>query len=462
MLLWLHVVALTVIGLLVGHPVSQLLPAVGIIAVLATGAGLQRYDVTVRSALATLGLVWSAATLVYLFDGRTVMHFHYFVIVAVVALYQAWWPYLLAVGFVLIQHGLVGTIAPQLVYGMDMSIGAAWAMAMLHGAFILAESVACVMFWRLSEDALDSERDALSAAKSAHLDLVHAQEMASIGSWTLDIATNRLTWSDQMFTLTGQDRRSYVPSLAGSLEMIHPDDRGRVATELMSAVNAGRSVELEYRLIRPDREVREVHALSEQPLVSDGTSPRRYGTIHDVTERKALQREIEHLAFHDALTGLANRRLFLDRLERVLAQRHSPGATHAVLYLDLDEFKMINDTFGHSVGDELLRVTATRLTASVRAGDTVARLGGDEFAILLERVDYDITRRVAELIGTEVRRPMRLQGTELSIQTSIGFALAEEHSTADHLMRNADAAMYAMKSSSDVTPGIFPTDPSRQ
>ncbi len=430
-------------------------------ALLAVGASMPRFGVAARSAMSTLGLVSSAAILVFLFDGATELHFHYFVIVAVVALYQAWWPYLLAVGFVLVEHGLVGTLAPGLVFNMNMSAGQAWGTAAVHGGFILAESIACVMFWRVSEDAIDSEREALDAARGAHLDLVQAQALANIGSWTLDIATNRMSWSRQMFTLCGLDPRSHLPSLAASLEMIHPDDRGRVASQMLSAVNTGRTLDLEYRLVRPDQAVRDVHALSEQPELADGTSPRRFGTFHDVTERKALQREIEHLAFHDALTGLANRRLFLDRLELALKRRPTTDVTTAVLYLDLDEFKGINDTLGHSVGDELLRVTSTRLSASVRASDTVARLGGDEFSILLEQVDYETTLRVAELVGAEVRRPMQLEGTTLTIEASVGFALAEPDSTADDLMRNADAAMYVMKTGNDTTPGVFPSDPSR-
>jgi diguanylate cyclase (GGDEF)-like protein len=460
-LLWVHVVALPVIGVLRGNDLLPVMVAVALVALLAVGAGRSRFGVTARSAMTTLGLVSSAAILVYLFGGTTELHFHYFVIVAVVALYQAWAPYLLAVGFVLVEHGVVGTVAPGLVFSMNMSASHAWGSAVVHGAFILAESVACVLFWRASEDAIDNEREALGAATSAHLDLVRAQEMASIGSWTLDIATNRMTWSDQMFTLTGQDPDSFIPSLAASLELMHPDDRGRVATELLSAVNGGHDLDLEYRLLRPDQTVRDVHALSEQPMLSDGSRPRRFGTLHDVTERKALQQEIEHLAFHDALTGLANRRLFLDRLELALTRRPIPRVTTAVLYLDLDDFKMVNDTFGHSVGDELLRVTATRLSSSLRASDTVARLGGDEFAILLEQVDYETTHRVAEVIGSEVRRPMQLEGTELSIGTSIGFALAEGSTSAEDLMRNADAAMYAMKSGGDTAPGVFPNDPSK-
>jgi diguanylate cyclase (GGDEF)-like protein len=461
-LLWLHVVALPLICLLRGDHLLPVLVAVAVVALLGVGAGIPRLGVTVRSAMTTLGLVSSAAILVYVFDGATEMHFHYFVIVAVVALYQAWWPYLLAVGFVLVEHGVVGTIAPGLVFNMHMSAGHVWGTAAVHGGFILAESVACAWYWSASEDAINRERTALAEAENAHRDLAHAQEIAHIGSWTLDVAQNRLAWSDEMFTLSGKDPGSYQPTPAATLDMVHPEDRGRVAEQLLSDIGVGETLEIEYRLVLANGEIRDMHALSEQPLAAGGRSPTRFGTVHDVTERKALQREIEHLAFHDALTGLANRRLFLDRLARALLQRHALDVTCAVLYLDLDEFKGINDTFGHSVGDELLRVTATRLVGSVRAGDTVARLGGDEFAILLEQVDYETTRRVAELIGTEVRRPMRLEGTELSIRTSVGFALAEGSSSADDLMRNADAAMYAMKSANDTAPGVFPNDPSRQ
>ncbi len=163
-----------------------------------------------------------------------------------------------------------------------------------------------------------------------------------------------------------------------------------------------------------------------------------------MTERTALQQEIERLAFHDPLTGLANRRLFLDRLEHALALRTRSGRGCAVLFMDLDDFKKVNDTLGHSAGDQLLQEVARRLQATVRGSDTVSRFGGDEFALLLEDVDLATATRLAERIGTALRQPVHLQGSEVSIRYSIGIALAEGSTAADDILRDADAAMYAV------------------
>jgi diguanylate cyclase (GGDEF)-like protein len=459
-LLWLHVAALAVLGVLRGFDAHQVTWLVAVVAAFAAAAGLSRLGMTVRSAMTTLGLVSACAATVYFFDGMTEAHFEYFVVVAVVALYQAWWPYLLAVGFVLLEHGVVGGIAPGLVYN-HLGTMSPWQTAAVHGGFICAESIACVLYWRVSEDALDRERNAHTEAQQARRSLDRAQELAQIGSWTLDLAGNSFTWSEQMYSLTGRDPASYQPPATAEIDMVHPDDKEWVATLVTDATRDGSSLDLEYRLLLPDLEVRIVHARSQRPVDADGTSRKRIGTLHDVTERKALQQEIEHLAYHDALTGLANRRLFLARLELALAGRRATDRTCAVLYLDLDDFKSINDTMGHSVGDEILRVTAQRLNDKVRAADTVGRLGGDEFAILLDDVDSDTTSFIAEAIGIDVRRPIQLEGSALCVGCSIGFALADEYLTADDLMRNADAAMYAMKTRANDAAGRFPADPSR-
>jgi diguanylate cyclase (GGDEF)-like protein len=169
--------------------------------------------------------------------------------------------------------------------------------------------------------------------------------------------------------------------------------------------------------------------------------------VRDNTERKALERQLAHQAFHDALTGLPNRTLFMDRLQHAVARSSRTGATLAVLFLDLDRFKVVNDSLGHDVGDQLLIAVAAHLTRTVRASDTVARLGGDEFTILLEDVDAGIARRVAERIMATLQAPFVLAGHEVCVTTSIGIALNNEGpATADELMRDSDAAMYRGKS----------------
>lgn len=171
--------------------------------------------------------------------------------------------------------------------------------------------------------------------------------------------------------------------------------------------------------------------------------------IHDVTERKRAEEQLLHNAFHDSLTGLPNRALFLDRLERLIkhAQRH-PEYVFAVLFLDLDRFKIINDSLGHGVGDDLLMAIGHRLEACLREGDSVARLGGDEFAILLDDVrDVSEAIRVADRIERELSAPFLLRGNEVFTSTSLGIALgsAAYHKPGD-LLRDADTAMYRAKS----------------
>jgi diguanylate cyclase (GGDEF)-like protein/PAS domain S-box-containing protein len=454
--LWAHVTILPLIGMWRHKPPGQASIEVTVLALFAIGASTRRLSMSTRAAMATLGLVSSSAVLVHFFDGMIEMHFHYFVVVAVVALYQAWRPFLLALVFVVLQHTVVGVLAPQMVYNHHGYTLNPWTWALIHGGFVLAESVTCLMYWRISEDALGREREARGRTESAHQDLTQAQALSGVGSWDWDLTSNSVTWSDQLYTLTGVDRRTFVPSFTGFLDVIHPEERDRVEDLIANAIRNEVGLDYESRLIRADGQVRAFHALGERRVSASGLVT-MFGTIHDVTERKALQEEIERLAFHDPLTGLANRRLFLDRLDHALAGQRRSGRACAVLFLDLDDFKKVNDALGHGAGDELLCVVAERLLASVRPADTVARLGGDEFAMLLEDVDLATSTRLAERLEAELRLPIQLQGTERSIRGSIGIAIAEQQITADDILRNADAAMYAVKIGGKNSHRAFPT-----
>ena len=168
-------------------------------------------------------------------------------------------------------------------------------------------------------------------------------------------------------------------------------------------------------------------------------------TVSDVTEARLVEVTLRRQALHDALTGLPNRYLFLDRLETAAARHlRTIGRGTAVLYLDLDHFKPINDGHGHQAGDELLRVVAERLAGAVRATDTVGRLGGDEFAIICEDTDEQAAVLVAAKILGELRRPIEQHGEEHQIGVSIGVAVAPPHHV-EELVRRADAAMYRAK-----------------
>jgi diguanylate cyclase (GGDEF)-like protein len=180
--------------------------------------------------------------------------------------------------------------------------------------------------------------------------------------------------------------------------------------------------------------------------------------LRDVTRQRALEHDLRHQALHDGLTGLPNRKLFLDRLEHAMTRAREAGEPIAVLYLDLDGFKKVNDSLGHNAGDQLLRTTADRLLAVLRPHDTVARLGGDEFAVLLEGSDAGRLQPLADELLASLARPFLMHGREASVSASIGMVPnAAAYADADEVVRNADVAMYAAKAQGKARHQVFET-----
>jgi diguanylate cyclase (GGDEF)-like protein/PAS domain S-box-containing protein len=177
----------------------------------------------------------------------------------------------------------------------------------------------------------------------------------------------------------------------------------------------------------------------------------------DITERRRMEQQLVHDALHDALTGLPNRVLFLDRLTTAIARHRRRGAQFAVLFLDLDRFKLVNDSLGHAFGDQLLIAVSRVLAGIVRPGDTVARLGGDEFTVLLEDItDLQDAVDIASRIREALTKPVVLGGHEVFVRTSVGIAGSElGHTNAEDMLRDADTAMYAAKASGDATHRVF-------
>ncbi|MEX0991649.1 MAG: EAL domain-containing protein [Actinomycetota bacterium] len=244
---------------------------------------------------------------------------------------------------------------------------------------------------------------------------------------------------------------------------IHPDDRDLVWERHLKERETGRLTPQEYRMVREDG--REVWIRDDPKLIrhDDGRPWLIQGLLHDVTERKEAEAEIEFLAYHDRLTGLANRALFEAMLEPAMARARRRNLGVAVLFMDLDGFKDVNDTLGHAVGDELLRQVAGRLTASVRETDLVARQGGDEFLVMLADLDLApgdvaeaeveehavrLARRTAERIHEAMAEAFRVGDHDLHTSVSIGISVFPMDAVDERaLMKNSDSAMYESKES---------------
>ncbi len=229
-------------------------------------------------------------------------------------------------------------------------------------------------------------------------------------------------------------------------EALHPDDRERAAIFFGEAARSpGVTGPTEWRFRQTDGSWLHAEILATN-LLGDPTVRGIVLNTRDVSERKRLEEQLTHQAFHDPLTGLANRALFRDRVSHALALARRQGHPITVLFLDLDDFKKVNDSLGHAEGDRLLIAAGERFLCCARAADSVARLGGDEFAILIEHVDGSDGRAgLLERLSAAMEHPFRLSGNQVQVSVSIGVATATGDETADDLLRNADVAMYAAK-----------------
>ena len=228
---------------------------------------------------------------------------------------------------------------------------------------------------------------------------------------------------------------------------IHPDDLQRVTKERRRSVGA--HVNNEYRLMRPDQSVRWVHARTFPIANPSGKDPWIAEIIEDVTQRRDVQRQLVHLARHDGLTGLPNRMFLYESLREALARAEEDQLVVSVLLLDIDYFKHVNDTLGHTMGDALLREFAARLAACVRPGDTAGRLGGDEFAVVVVTpANSNGAIDVAIRIRKSLQSPIILEDQSISVTASIGIAsYPTDTSDLEALVRYADAALYEAKAS---------------
>jgi diguanylate cyclase (GGDEF)-like protein/PAS domain S-box-containing protein len=266
--------------------------------------------------------------------------------------------------------------------------------------------------------------------------------------WDTDLRTRRVYLSDAWADIVGGPAGETIASLEELVALMHPDDvepTTRASLEVMKGTRANYAVE--HRVRAQGGEWKWIISrgrVTERDPAS-GRALRMIGTNVDITDRRRMEEAVQSAAQRDPLTGLANRALFEDRLRLAAARCRRSGGQLAVLYLDLDRFKEVNDSLGHAAGDALLHDFAQRLRVSVRASDTVARFGGDEFVVLLEDVkEPENALRVAEKIIEEARRPLQLHGKEVVATASVGLAYGDGRDE-EALLKRADAALYEAK-----------------
>lgn len=259
--------------------------------------------------------------------------------------------------------------------------------------------------------------------------------------------------SPNIQTLLGYEPSQFTEGKLNFLDLLHPDDLKRMIGEIRT--NSNREImhyEQEYRIANCDREYRWYHVVTAIIRNNQKTITHYHGYAQDITERKQAEAEVQRLAYHDALTELPNRRLFMDRLLQEISRCQRQEQFGAVLFMDLDHFKTINDSLGHNFGDALLNEVASRLKNCLRSEDTVARMGGDEFVLLLTQLggNEEAAAVHAGQIANKIRGilafPYDIQGQELHISPSIGICLfpSEEHQP-EVIITHADTAMYRAK-----------------
>ena len=315
----------------------------------------------------------------------------------------------------------------------------------------------------LSHAAAYEEQRALAAALRANeASLAEAQRIAHVGSWEYDHKTDTIQWSDEFFRIAGFAPRSFQPTMRRGLALIHPEDRAFVSARFRETAATNVTNEIEFRFLRPDRSVRFVQQRTESLFDATGRPARRLGVVHDVTEQRSLEQQLRHQAFHDALTGLPNRALLFEHIGRALGRARRGGLPCAVLFLDLDRFKDVNDTVGHDAGDRLLQAVAARLGQTLHDGDTLARLGGDEFTLLLENVaDPSAAACAAIRLLDSLTSPLVVDGQDYRLTASVGIALGRpDHQRPEEVLRDADIAMYRAKDGGRAGYAIF--DPAMQ
>jgi len=330
--------------------------------------------------------------------------------------------------------------------------GTAWSIG--STLFLIVALLAWVLTTRI-EEGLHRFVDAESARELLVERYQLAGRGAQFGIWDYDRESN-VVWLDPgIQDLLGEPSGVVSMPAEAFRERIHPDDQGTGGSLLIEHET---EFSTEYRIRHANGEWFWVQSRGCAIRGPSGHATRIVGSLIDIATTKRMERELNHRSFHDPLTGLPNRELFLDRVgQAIAAARRAEFADFAIVFLDVDRFKLINDSLGHASGDMLLVQLGQRLASTLREPDTVACLGGDEFTLLLQGVSgLDATRIVADRIEAAVDRPFLLDGREVALRASLGVLMGTlDYEAPEDMLRDAHLAMYAAKSEPDQRIGLF-------
>ncbi|MEQ1557468.1 MAG: EAL domain-containing protein [Methyloglobulus sp.] len=281
--------------------------------------------------------------------------------------------------------------------------------------------------------------------RSSKLQLSAAQRIARLGYWTWDAQRDQFTISDQLAQLCNLDLHEFDGSLAGFIKLVSPKDRDFVEDVINAAAHGKAIQHIEYSINITETDVIDVQ--QEVEALTDDNAHFVTGIIQDISHKKGAEKQIHRLAYFDLLTGLANRAYYKERIEDVILSAEQRKTQFALLFIDLDDFKSVNDNFGHHVGDQFLQQIAQRLKFIAREMDFIVRLGGDEFCIILNNITEEETvADIAKRCLQKISLPVILDKHHINPKASIGIALFPKDGKTEHeLLKAADAAMYLAK-----------------
>ncbi|MES1982073.1 MAG: PAS domain-containing protein [Pseudomonadota bacterium] len=273
-----------------------------------------------------------------------------------------------------------------------------------------------------------------------------ATNVGKVGIWDWEPVSGNIVWNDEMYRVLGLTQGKVTPSSELFFEMIPLEDRKLIISAVREAIAAKSPYSMDFRVIHRNGQEHVCHASGIVEFDANDQAVRMLGTVQDITHRRQNEEQIWQLAHFDSLTGLPNRILLHDRATQAISMAYRTQQQFAVLFIDLDHFKNINDTLGHRIGDLLLIEVAARLKSIVRDVDTVARLGGDEFIVLLPGAEAKGTQQVAQNALHTIAQPYMLEQHKLFVTTSIGIAMyPKDGNDFDALTKCADIAMYLAK-----------------